>query len=283
MEEKFIIENESNDKKYFSILPNYILNHSSAIDQALYWNIKRHAGENRKCCVSKRTLMKKMGIGYKALCQSLEYLLSHNWIKFSGYEEIITKGGKQKIETFSIIDIWKENIQFYKNKGVPKREHLKNENLSRCSQKEAQGVSESNTKKNTIKEELIDTNVSIEDEKKSSLKGKKEKLRSLAKSEPFTREVQELMNYFYDTGNKTINFGNKTERKAALELIKLMGFEKAMKITEYAVKVQNEQYAPVITTPLDLKNKLAKLVAFHNRQPRIFMIKNKQKNDASQL
>jgi hypothetical protein len=278
MEEKFIVEDESNDKKYFSMLPNYILNHSSAIDQSLYWNIKRHAGENGTFSVSKRTLMKKMAIGYKALTASFDYLLSHNWIKSAGFKEIKTNSGKQKIEIFKIVDIWKENVSFYKQRGVPESNHLRCSPKDRCSPKEARGVPESNTKKNKIKEELTDTNVSVQNEKKDSdLEVKKEKLSSLAKSMPFAKEVQDLMNFFYDTGNKMINFGNKTERKAALEIINLMGIEKALKTAAYAVKVRDEQYAPVITTPLELKNKMAKLIAFYNRQPRTFVIKNNKK------
>ena len=37
------ISDESGDKKYFTLVPNYILNHSSAIDQSLYLQMKRFA------------------------------------------------------------------------------------------------------------------------------------------------------------------------------------------------------------------------------------------------
>jgi hypothetical protein len=43
-----ILDN-SGDKRYFTIVPNYILNHSTAIDQALYLQMKRLAGDEGLC------------------------------------------------------------------------------------------------------------------------------------------------------------------------------------------------------------------------------------------
>ena len=40
------ILDESGDKKYFTIVPNYILNHSTATTQALYLQMKRLANDN---------------------------------------------------------------------------------------------------------------------------------------------------------------------------------------------------------------------------------------------
>jgi hypothetical protein len=45
MGNKVKINDESGDHKYFSLLPHYILNHSTAVDQALYMQMKRYAGE----------------------------------------------------------------------------------------------------------------------------------------------------------------------------------------------------------------------------------------------
>ena len=73
----FRVDDESGDRKYFTMVPNYILNHSSAIDQALYLQIKKHAGEHGTCFASGRTLRKKLGIGRHAFDKSLKYLLEH--------------------------------------------------------------------------------------------------------------------------------------------------------------------------------------------------------------
>jgi len=53
---KYKIKDESNDRQYFTIIPNYILNHSSAIDKAIYIDMKRVAGENGRCFMTEKTM-----------------------------------------------------------------------------------------------------------------------------------------------------------------------------------------------------------------------------------
>jgi len=103
------LQDESGDKKYFTQLPSIILNHSTANDQALYWQMKRYAGEDGQCFATEKTLMRKLGIGKKAYDRSLEYLLKRKWIMFIG----MTNGKTRPIKTYSIVDIWKENIMEY--------------------------------------------------------------------------------------------------------------------------------------------------------------------------
>lgn len=111
------IHDESGDKRYFTIIPNYILNHSSANDQALYLQMKRYAGEDGECFATQKTLMEKMGIGERTLRKSLNYLLEHGWITFVG----LTNGKTRPVKTYKINDIWKINTEFYKKKIVVKR------------------------------------------------------------------------------------------------------------------------------------------------------------------
>lgn len=118
------IEDGSNDKAYFTMVPNIVLNHSSAIDQALYMQMKRFAGEKSGgglCTASHRTLMEKLKIGPKALKTSLEYLISHGWIENVGARKVMTNGGPQDVQMYRVNDIWKLNVQHYKgaNESVP--------------------------------------------------------------------------------------------------------------------------------------------------------------------
>ena len=78
--------------------------------------------------------------------------------------------------------------------------------------------------------------------------------------------VQEVFDVFYKSVNPTINFGNKTNRMAAENLIKKFGLERILKIAEYACKVQGQKYAPTITTPFSLQEKLASLKIFYERE-----------------
>lgn len=82
------------------------------------------------------------------------------------------------------------------------------------------------------------------------------------------KEVNEVIAVFYDAGNKTANFGNKTQRAAAEELIKKVGQEQAIKAAQYAVKVQGQKYAPTITTPYQLREKFAQLAIYAQKNNR---------------
>ncbi len=107
---RFKLIDESGDKKFFTIIPNFILNHSTAIDQALYLQMKRYAGEGGKCFATEQTLCKQLGIGRKALHNSLKYLIEHGWIDKIGF----SSGKTRPINTYKVNDIWKENIEHYK-------------------------------------------------------------------------------------------------------------------------------------------------------------------------
>jgi len=71
---------------------------------------------------------------------------------------------------------------------------------------------------------------------------------------------------FYELGNRGINFGNKTERKAVSWLLKEYGFKKTINTIKYAMSVQGKKYAPSITTPYQLKTNLVKLMAYYKRE-----------------
>lgn len=143
-------EDKSGDKKYFTIIPNLIANHSSANDQSLYFQMKKIVGDNEGVCYASEKYFKdKMKIGSKALKKSIKYLLDHKWIEDVGMQKIKTKGGVQKSHLYIIKDIWKMNIDYYESKkGVSGREPLIDKGVSgreplcnqRGVQKESKGV-----------------------------------------------------------------------------------------------------------------------------------------------
>lgn len=109
------IENRSNDRKYFTIVPNYILNHSNAIDKAIYIDMKRVAGENGLCFMTEETICKRNKIGKEQLHKSLKYLINNKWIEYVG----TTPSKTRPIKTYKILDIWKQNTDFYQEKKIP--------------------------------------------------------------------------------------------------------------------------------------------------------------------
>jgi len=108
----FQLINNSDDWKYFTIVPNYILNHSSLYDRALYIEMKRTAGPNNRCWLSRSELVKRTGMSNGQVSISLKYLLEHGWIKSVG-----SKQGKTKpITVYELVDIWKLNTDYYESK-----------------------------------------------------------------------------------------------------------------------------------------------------------------------
>lgn len=154
MNEGMKIEDGSNDKKYFTIIPNYIGNHSTANDQALYFQIKKHCGENGECYVSKRTLMKKLGIGHKTLMRSFAYLTENGWIEKIGTKKALTEGGPQTVDVYKTADIWELNFDHYESqKRVKKpvdnsgsRVMLDENTLAKGVAESFKGVAESNSR-----------------------------------------------------------------------------------------------------------------------------------------
>ncbi len=76
---------------------------------------------------------------------------------------------------------------------------------------------------------------------------------------------KEMMDVFYKI-NPTLKYGNKTHWKAVQILYNKLGKDKALRTAEAAVAAYGQQYAPTITTPTQLENKLSELVAFYRKQ-----------------
>ena len=78
-------------------------------------------------------------------------------------------------------------------------------------------------------------------------------------SEHSSQDIQQVFDIFYKTINPTINFGHKTSRTAADFMVKKFGIEKTCQFAKFACDVQGRKFAPTITTPLQLKEKLSAL------------------------
>jgi len=107
----FNFKNESGDKKYFTQIPNIIVNHSTAYEQSLYLIMKRLAGEGGQCFASMNFLAKKMGVDKKSVAKTITKLLARKWIVET--EKTKVRGGS--VRTFVIIDLWKMNMDNYES------------------------------------------------------------------------------------------------------------------------------------------------------------------------
>lgn len=82
------------------------------------------------------------------------------------------------------------------------------------------------------------------------------------------KQIVEIFDLFKKI-NPMINFGHKTNRQAIQDMIKKFGFDKILATVKYSNSIQGKKYAPTITTPYHLKNKLGEL--------RIYFEKNNNK------
>jgi len=61
-------------------------------------------------------------------------------------------------------------------------------------------------------------------------------------------------------------FSNTTQRKAMERMVGQYGVEKIRRAVEFAVSVQGKDYAPTITTPAQLEDRMGALVVFARKQ-----------------
>lgn len=79
--------------------------------------------------------------------------------------------------------------------------------------------------------------------------------------------VNGLLNLFKDVNpNYQRLFSNKSQREAIERMIKIHGFVKLEKTVLALKELINRPYAPVITTPLQLEQKMGDLIAFANKE-----------------
>lgn len=239
MQDKYI--DNTGDKKYFTIIPNYIANHSSANDQALYLQMKKIVGEREGVCYASEKYFKdKLQIGSKALKKSIQYLLDHKWIEYTGLQEVETNGGVQKVKTYLVKDIWQKNIDYYQ--GVSEREPLTeskgvSESNSRGVQKEAKGVAfeqqirtYNNNNNNTEDFDLLNEIENLQNHKRIDyniighyLKEKKLEFRTKAQYTTYFKRclkpANELKIYSPDEIQKIIDYCKKNYTEWTLETI----------------------------------------------------------------
>lgn len=77
---------------------------------------------------------------------------------------------------------------------------------------------------------------------------------------------EKVIDLFYKTINPTINWGNKTSRKAAAELVRQFGLEETLKMAEQIIAVQGKKYVPTCTTPYQMKEKLAEFKIYFDKE-----------------
>lgn len=110
-DDKFKIIDKSGDRKYFTIIPNYVVNHSTIYEQAIYLYMKRVAGETGTCWESPINIAGKLGVDPKTIRKYQKKLVERGWIEIVGTH----RKTKPTIE-YRIVDLWTLNAKHYAEK-----------------------------------------------------------------------------------------------------------------------------------------------------------------------
>jgi DNA-binding transcriptional regulator YhcF (GntR family) len=116
-------------KKYFTIVPNYIVDHSSSHEKSLYLTMKRLAGETGTCWASPITLGNMLGISPNTIRKYRKILSNKGWIRKVGQ-----RGKTKPTDEYKIMDIWELNQRFYSKKESSTIEQSQRK-LNHCSNK----------------------------------------------------------------------------------------------------------------------------------------------------
>lgn len=92
------------------------------------------------------------------------------------------------------------------------------------------------------------------------------------------QQIAMIIELFIKTINPLLGYARKTDRSACKILIQTFGFEGAYRIAKYAISIQAEKYAPVVSSPYQLKCNLSKVGIFQARQLREQADNLKKKN-----
>lgn len=262
MDENIHLEDGSNDKAYFTMVPNIVLNHSSAVDQALYMQMKRFAGEKRGgsyCSASHRTLMEKLHIGPKALKASIAYLLEHKWIENTGSRKVMTPGGLQEVQIYRVNDIWRMNIEHYKGAYESAPLHEGGDESTQGADERSQGGDESATTKNipkTLRTLVVaeaPTLLEVSSEEGDTERPRKKKV---------TNEMQQVFDLFTDIPARFQWKLYESERVAAQILFDEYGVTELTRRYAIARKYRGEEMCPLIKSPSTFLEKMPNMAAF---------------------
>lgn len=203
MSEQIHIQDDSGDKEFFTIIPNYIINHSTAIDRALYIEMKRFAGEQGKCFATQETMMKRLGIGRKAYNKSLDYLLEHGWISFVG----TTQGKTRPIKTYKVNNIWKLNNSHYKKIPTERTVSFRDTGQKNSKIQAERTVEEDLTNKKNIGETKVSHSYELEP---TDNEGNPLTPRGKSKTVPLLRRIEKV---------RGSRFGNEIKQKKYIKMM----------------------------------------------------------------
>jgi len=204
-----------------------------------YLSLCRHAEfESQKAFPSQKKIAFELGISIASIKRGLKKLIEHNIVQI----EKEKMKGKFNNNVYYLLDKseWKPTIALTEPR-------LNHSSKTIALQPPTAGDTQKDNKEQRI----------------TNIKDNKE----LAMPSIAGKDIQLLIDKFKQVNPSYARlFANKTQRGAVERLVKQFGVEKVGNMIDYLPKIFGKPYAPVITSPYLLEQKLADLIAYLQRE-----------------
>lgn len=211
------------------------------------------------CYASKKTIGEFIGVSERSVLTIIKKLIEKNII--SKDEE--TKYLKTTEKWYNTVILNKLKILGEESSPTPKKVRSQGEESSVHTPKKVRSHTEessynnnnNNNKDNNNNNNLQPGGCSPKKVPSSLAEG------SIKRPKLDHREIVDYIKLFEGI-NPTISYDNKTTRSAVELLYRKFGKEEAISIAKYAVSVFGKKFAPVISTPYQLKEKISSLASY---------------------
>lgn len=238
------------EKGTFATVPIKLIDGLDPHTQVVFMHICKFVNEGGHCWPSLKKLAQSCGMSRRTVIRRIEYLQQMG---------IIRKTAR-----------YRENGSYTSNNYELHIEHPEENIKGEDSSRQCHGVTRivSRSHQDSVTESLSEL-------KKTELNSKElknfeqplpEALDKRDASENHHEDITKVMEAFQMTVNPAIVYGHKTNRKACIELIKKFGVDRVVKTVKYLGEIQEDPFAPRITTPHQLLHKFGDLMIYYKRE-----------------
>lgn len=261
MTKGFLVTEEAPDRDYFTIVPNYIVNHSTIYEQGIYLVMKRIAGEGGNCYTSHQSIAKRAGISRQTVSRIVQKLIKRGWIKETGKVAAKT----HPVRNYQIVDLWKVNSDYYRTQKIctPQSQSFKNKKDMLTTERKICTPQSISFGINTTKNEAKNTSISTKEEEPMEEDNTDINTNVLISGNGLPETINDLIKLFepVNPSYKQL-FKNKTERESLRRLVEQYGLEDLKRKIGALPRIISMPYAPKIIRPSLLESKMGELNAF---------------------
>jgi DNA-binding Lrp family transcriptional regulator len=225
------------NKRFFQVDDEYLNGYAKLCGihaTGVYFSLCRHANKEQTCFPSKKLIARELSISERTVYTAIKKLEEWDIIKIESQGRKDNGSFKNLIYILLDKSQWKDKPSA--NCAVGKKQQPPS----------ASGAKPVGTSCRRSKHIEVNTYKEIADKSAG-------------------QKINELLKEFEEV-NPTINYGNKTQRKVLEDMVNKWGYEKTLNTIKASNKIQCKKYAPTITTPIQLKNKLGELLVYYKKE-----------------